>query len=66
MKLSKEDWQQLDILLGKVGFCGYYDLVECLQMVITNISPELDNIVKNQSDIQVLVTLLITISKKGK
>lgn len=66
MKLSKEDWQQLDILLGKVGFGGYYDLVECLQMVITNISPELDNIVKNQSDIQVLVTLLITISKKGK
>jgi len=33
MRLSREDWDKLDTLLGKHGFGGYYDLVECLRMV---------------------------------
>ena len=33
MRLSKEDWDKLDTLLGKHGFGGYYDLVESLKMV---------------------------------
>lgn len=32
-RLSKDDWNQLDDLLGKHGFGGYYDLVECLKLV---------------------------------
>ena len=32
-RLSKEDWDRLDELLGKHGCGGYYDLVECLRMV---------------------------------
>ena len=33
MRLSKEDWDKLDTLLGKHGFGGYYDMVECLKSV---------------------------------
>lgn len=29
-KLNREDWNQLHKLLNKVGFGGYYDLIECL------------------------------------
>ena len=65
MKLSKEDWTQLDKLLGKVGFGGYYDLVECLRMAIINLAPEISNDIQKESDIQVLVTLLIKVSKRG-
>lgn len=32
-RLSKDDWNLLDGLLGRHGFGGYYDLVECLKMV---------------------------------
>jgi len=31
MRLSKEDWNKLDDLLGKMGFGGYYDLLEVLK-----------------------------------
>jgi hypothetical protein len=37
MKLNKEDWNQLDKLLSKVGFGGYYDLCECIKMSINDI-----------------------------
>lgn len=30
-KLPYNDWDKLDDLLGKHGFGGYYDLVECLK-----------------------------------
>jgi len=33
LRLSREDWERLDELLGKHGWGGYYDLVECLRMV---------------------------------
>lgn len=36
-RLSRTDWDQLDTLLGKHGFGGYYDLVECLKMVLTDL-----------------------------
>lgn len=29
--MNREDWNKLDELLGKEGFGGYYDLVECLK-----------------------------------
>lgn len=68
MKLSKEDWRQLDTLLGKVGFGGYYDLVECLRTAIINIvgyNPDFTETVQKETDIQVLVTLLIKVSKRN-
>lgn len=36
-RLSKEDWNKLDNLLGKHGFGGYYDLIACLQDVAGHI-----------------------------
>jgi len=36
-RLSKEDWEKLDGLLGKHGFGGYYDLVESLRMVLQRV-----------------------------
>jgi hypothetical protein len=33
MRLSRGDWKNLDTLIGKHGFGGYYDLVESLKMV---------------------------------
>ena len=35
-RLSPEDWDLLDDLLGKHDFGGYYDLVECLKMSVQN------------------------------
>ena len=64
MKLSKEDWVQFDLLLGKIGFGGYYDFVECLKMAITNLVPELHDVIQKESDIQILIALLLKVSKK--
>ena len=36
-RLSKEDWNKLDDLLGKHGFGGYYDLIECLKMTLVEL-----------------------------
>lgn len=33
-RLPKEEWEELDRLLGKHGFGGYYDLVESLKVVL--------------------------------
>ena len=33
-KLPYQEWDQLDTLLGKHGFGGYYDLVECLKVAL--------------------------------
>lgn len=41
-RLSQNDWDKLDELLGKHGFGGYYDLVECLKGVLSKFQPELD------------------------
>ena len=41
-RLSREEWYQLDTLIGKHGFGGYYDLVECLNIMAENISKMTD------------------------
>jgi len=51
--LSKEEWDKLDDLLGKHGFGGYYDLVQCLKGVLSKLRPELD-----QSQIKDLPTVV--------
>lgn len=37
-RLSKEDWDILDDILGKHGFGGYYDLVESLKGVLVKVA----------------------------
>lgn len=40
MKYS--EWQQLDDLLSKEGFGGYYDLVECIKDSTVSIAKKLE------------------------
>ena len=37
-RLSKEEWAKLDDLLGRHGFGGYYDLVECLKTSLERVT----------------------------
>lgn len=69
MKLSKQDWNQLDILLGKIGFGGYCDLVELLKIVIKNLNynnPKLEKKIEIEVDIHNLVHLIIRIQRRLK
>jgi len=45
--LTKDEWDKLDTLLGKHGFGGYYDLLECLKSLAG----------KNHAEINQLKTL---------
>jgi hypothetical protein len=67
-KLSKEDWQQLDILLGKAGFGGYYDLIECLRMAALNLTiiDDIKTVISTEKDLQKMTQLLIMLSKNSK
>jgi|GEM_PF-5738510 hypothetical protein len=62
-RLSKEEWRELDTLLSKVGFGGYYDVVECLRTIIINLSPKFTNKIKTETDIQTLIMIIMTLSK---
>lgn len=31
--LSKEDFEKLDEILGKMGYGGYYDFLQCLKII---------------------------------
>lgn len=35
--LSKEDFENLDNLFGKMGYGGYYDFLQCLKNIASNI-----------------------------
>ena len=66
MKLNKEDWNKLDGLLSKVGFGGYYDLVECLKTILRNLTFEdvrFDVKLDKETDIHLLVSLILKIQK---
>jgi len=61
--LSKEEWDQLDTLLGKHGFGGYYDLVESLKIVLSRISHGQLDLTKIK-DLPTVVTALMKYSKE--
>jgi len=60
--LSKEEWDQLDTLLGKHGFGGYYDLIECLKTVLSRIKKDLD--LSKIKDLPAVVAALMKYSKE--
>ena len=68
MRLNKEDWNQLDDLLTKMGFGSYYDCVEVLKNIILDLDEKVyDKLVeKNESDIHVLIMLISHITGKLK
>jgi len=51
--MNREDWNKLDDLLGKEGFGGYYDLVECLKDIardwITDVKDDITKYVQNEA-----------------
>lgn len=61
-----EDFYILDTILGKMGFSGYYDFLNCLRMSITNLKPELADTVAKEIDVHVLVQLILQLSKDAK
>lgn len=66
MKLNKEDWKKLDELLTKIGFGGYYDLVECLKMILRDFpykNEKFYKLVEKENNIHVLVNLILEIQR---
>lgn len=66
MKLNKEDWKKLDELLSKIGFGGYYDLVECLKTILRNLpykNVKFYELADKESSIEVLVKLILLIQR---
>lgn len=67
-KLYGEDWKKLDDLLGKVGFGGYFDMVETLKTIASNLAKKLLETeedkdkwyatIKEEKDILTLVLLI--------
>ena len=64
MRLSKSDWNRLDELLGKVGFGGYYDLIEVLKDTARNLKPDLSDKIRKEDDLHTLVTLIYRLSEQ--
>lgn len=63
--LSKKEWDELDHLLGKHGFGGYYDLVESLKIVLRRISENKNIDLPNIKDLPSVVKALLACTKKG-
>ena len=63
-----DDWEKLDELLGKIGFGGYYDCLECLFDIIETHIPKGSLLVsafrKNEADIHTVIRVSMTV--KGK
>ena len=64
MRLEKEDWDKLDDLLGKIGFGGYYDLIEVLRDIACNLKPDLSKKIRKEGDLHTLVTLIYRLSEQ--
>ena len=68
MRLSKDEWNQLDQLLGKHGFGGYYDLVDCLKMVVAKVGKDKlkHDWGSEVRDLPAVVNLLLAVTKEEK
>jgi len=49
--LNRDDWEELDRLLGLEGFGGYYDLVECLKDIAKSWIDDVKDQLKNYKEI---------------
>jgi len=64
MKLNKKDWTELDRLLGKMGFGGYYDCIEVLRSATSKLAKDkkltedFQDFIREEDDLQVLVLLV--------
>ena len=74
MKLTKEEWEQLDSLLSKVGFGGYYDFMELLKVTAYNLIDKIKDknnqrcwveTVSTEKDLKTLMTLVNFLSREN-
>lgn len=72
MKLNKQDFDKLDKLLKKIGFGSYYDLIECLKMILHNMhldilkqKPILNEKIASETDLHTLINLILELQKRG-
>lgn len=63
MKLNKEDFNELDKLLNKIGFGSYYDCLQLLKDAIYNLRSDLQCKLEKETDLLVLVMLVNKLSK---
>lgn len=56
----------MDNLLSEIGFGGYYDVVETLKIIISNLDPELGKEVSEEKDIYILINIIVNISRIKK
>ena len=66
MRLTKQDFDQLDELITKIGFGSYYDLIEIIKMTITNLEPTAHQIINKEDNLYDLIIIMLEISKKRK
>ena len=71
MRLNKEDFDKLDELIRKIGFGSYYDLIECLKMILDNMhlnmlkdKPMLNAKIKEKTDLHILISLILELQKR--
>jgi len=65
-RLTKDEWNMLDDLLGKHGFSGYYDLVETLKIVLERIENGMlkENWKETAKDLPTVVGLLLKVTER--
>jgi len=71
-KLTKEEWSQLDLLLSKIGFGGYYDVMEVLRMSASNLAKRMleteedrqkwKKTIEGEKDLRTLILLISYLS----
>jgi len=70
MKLNKKDWNELDRLLGKMGFGGYYDCIEVLRSAASKLakdkklSDDLQDFIQEEDDLQILIVLINQLARR--
>jgi len=62
-RLTKEEWNQLDNLLNKHGFGGYYDLLECLKILLSRVAKDRYKEAEIK-DIKTAIEILLLLTKK--
>jgi len=63
MKLPKDEWNQLNKLLGKIGFGGYYDCIEVLRSIAIKLSNKNEDLIEKIREEDDLFVLILVISK---
>jgi len=70
MKLNKKDWNELDRLLGKIGFGGYYDCIEVLRSTASKLAKDkkltedFQDFIREEDDLQILIVLINQLARR--